>query len=188
MILYWSVDIEADGPVPGANSMLSLAAVPFTKNYIFHDEAFYRKLLPLPEASADPNTMLWWETQPEAWEEVQKDQEQPYQVLQDLHSIVKARENGGLGTMVGYPVAYDFMFIQWYFLTILGSSPFSHGAIDIKSYAACMLKTSYKKAVKKNMPKNWFGKTKHTHKAIDDAIGQAELFQNMLKELDRDYV
>ncbi len=51
-----------------------------------------------------------------------------------------------------------------------------------------MLKTSYKKAVKKNMPKNWFGKTKHTHKAIEDAIGQAELFQNMLKELDRDYV
>jgi len=61
-----------------------------------------------------------------------------------------------------------------------GESPFSHSALDIKTYAMALLKTDYRDATKRNMPKAWFDKLPHTHVALDDAIEQGALFCNML--------
>jgi hypothetical protein len=63
-----------------------------------------------------------------------------------------------------------------------GESPFSHSALDIKTYAMAMLKTGYRDSTKRSMPKHWFDKFPHTHCALDDAIEQGALFCNMLKE------
>ena len=84
---------------------------------------------------------------------------------------------------VGYPVAYDFMFVYWYLIRFAGESPFSHSALDIKTAAMVALGCSYRDATKKNMPKSWFGEEPHTHVALDDAIGQGVLFCNIFKEL-----
>jgi hypothetical protein len=43
-----------------------------------------------------------------------------------------------------------------------------------------VLGTGYREAVKRNMPKEWFDDLPHTHKALDDAIGQGALFCNIL--------
>jgi len=43
-----------------------------------------------------------------------------------------------------------------------GESPFSHSALDIKTYAMAMLKDGYRDATKKNMPRRWFDKLPHT--------------------------
>ena len=59
---YVSIDIEADGPAPGLNSMLSLGAVAFTSDGALVD-TFSANL----EAREDPKTMRWWAKQPEAW-------------------------------------------------------------------------------------------------------------------------
>jgi hypothetical protein len=45
-----------------------------------------------------------------------------------------------------------------------------------------MLGLPYRDCTKRHMPKRWFGKSKHTHIALDDAIEQGELFCNMLCE------
>jgi hypothetical protein len=42
------------------------------------------------------------------------------------------------------------------------------------------LKTAYRESTKRNMPKRWFDKLPHTHRALDDAIEQGALFCNML--------
>jgi hypothetical protein len=42
------------------------------------------------------------------------------------------------------------------------------------------LGTDYRGTTKNNMPKAWFDPLPHTHKALDDAIGQGALFCNML--------
>lgn len=89
----------------------------------------------------------------------------------------------GKPVLVGYPVAYDFMFVYWYLIRFAGESPFSHSAVDIKTAAMIALGTGYRDATKKNMPKSWFGEQSHTHVALDDAIGQGLLFCNILKEL-----
>jgi hypothetical protein len=37
----------------------------------------------------------------------------------------------GKPVFVGYPVAYDFLFVYWYLMRFVGQSPFSHSALDI---------------------------------------------------------
>ena len=83
---------------------------------------------------------------------------------------------------VAYPAGFDFMFVYWRLIKFVGESPFSHSALDIKSFAVALLKTNYRESTKRNMPKRWFDKLPHTHVAMDDAIEQGALFCNMLKE------
>jgi hypothetical protein len=83
---------------------------------------------------------------------------------------------------VGYPAAYDFMFVYWYLIKFVGESPFSHSALDIKTFAMCVLGTEYRETTKKRMPRRWFDNMPHTHVALDDALGQGALFCNMLHE------
>ena len=64
---YVSIDIEADGPAPGLNSMLSLGAAAFTSDGALA-QTFSANLEPLPEAHEDERTMRWWASQPAAWE------------------------------------------------------------------------------------------------------------------------
>lgn len=86
----------------------------------------------------------------------------------------------GKPVFVAYPAGFDFLFVYWYLIRFAGESPFSFSALDIKSYAMAKLGVPYREATKRNMPKAWFSDRPHTHKALDDALGQGELFLNML--------
>jgi hypothetical protein len=86
----------------------------------------------------------------------------------------------GKPVFVGYPGAYDFMFVYWYLIRFAGESPFGYSALDIKSYAMAVLKKPFRQTLKRNMPKQWFGEQPHTHVALDDAIEQGALFCNIL--------
>lgn len=81
---------------------------------------------------------------------------------------------------MGYPAAYDFLFVYWYLIRFAGESPFSHSALDIKTFAMALLKKDYRASTKRNMPSRWFDPLPHTHVALDDAIEQGALFCNML--------
>ncbi|HMN83852.1 MAG TPA: hypothetical protein PKA20_28525 [Burkholderiaceae bacterium] len=81
----------------------------------------------------------------------------------------------------GSAAGFDFLFVYWYLIRFVGESPFSHSALDMKSYAMAVLKTEYRKSTKRNMPRQWFDEFPHTHVALDDAIEQGALFCNMLK-------
>ena len=72
--------------------------------------------------------------------------------------------------------------MYWYLIRFAGESPFSFSALDIKSYAAAVLRCDYSEAVKRNMPRHWFDPLPHTHVALDDAIEQGALFCNILAE------
>lgn len=175
--IYVSTDVEADGPIPGPNSMLSFGSAAYTaaKNLL---GTFTANLLPLPEAAADPETMEWWKTQPDAWAECRRDPQEPAIVMPRYVNWLKSLP--GTPVFVAYPAAYDFMFVYWYLIRFAGESPFSFSALDIKSYAMAVLGTEYRHATKKSMPKHWFDPLPHTHRALDDAIGQGALFCNML--------
>ena len=86
----------------------------------------------------------------------------------------------GKPVFVGYPAGFDFLFVYWYLIRFAGKSPFSFSALDIKSFAMAVLGKDYRESVKRNMPKGWFDDLPHTHKALDDAIGQGGLFCNIL--------
>jgi hypothetical protein len=52
----------------------------------------------------------------------------------------------------------------------------------MKSLAMAVLGTEFRESTKANMPKAWFERMPHTHRAIDDARGQGILFCNLLAE------
>jgi hypothetical protein len=177
--IYVSTDIEADGPIPGPHSMLSLASAAYRADKTLVS-TFTRNLKTLPGASAHPKTEAWWATQPEAWAACRRDQEGPEQAMRAYVDWLHALP--GKPVFVGYPASFDFMFVYWYLMKFVGESPFSHSALDIKTFAMCLLGTEYRESTKKRMPRRWFDDLPHTHVALDDALGQGALFCNMLRE------
>ena len=177
--IYVSTDIEADGPIPGPHSMLSFASAAYTadKRLVATFEA---NLETLPGASPHPETMAWWRRHPDAWAACRKDPEAPEPALRRY--ALWLEQLPGRPVFVGYPAAYDFLFVYWYLLRFVGKSPFSHSALDIKTFAMVLLESGYRDATKRHMPKHWFDDLPHTHRALDDALEQGALFCNMLAE------
>lgn len=175
--IYVSTDVEADGPIPGLHSMLSFGSAAYTADKKLVG-TYSANLTTLPDAAGDPKTMEWWRTQPEAWAACRDNLRDPAVVMPEYVTWLKGLP--GRPVFVAYPAAYDFLFVYWYLIRFAGESPFSHSALDIKTYAMALLGTEYRDSVKKNMPARWFDKLPHTHVALDDAIGQGALSCNML--------
>ncbi|MDG9671284.1 exonuclease [Hahella sp. CR1] len=177
--IYVSTDVEADGPIPGPHSMLSFASAAYTAEKELVG-TFSANLEILPEASAHPDTQAWWEQNQAAWDACRQDLQPPQQAMQQYLQWLK--QLPGKPVFVGYPASYDFMFVYWYLMKFTGESPFSHSALDIKSYAMAVLKTPFRETAKRKMPQHWFDPLPHTHVALDDAIEQGALFCNILQE------
>lgn len=175
--IYVSTDVETDGPIPGPHSMLSFASAAFSADKMLVG-TFEANLALLPEATPHPKTMAWWQTQPAAWAACRVNERDPAEAMPAYVSWLKSLP--GKPVFVGYPAAFDFLFVYWYLMRFAGESPFSHSALDIKTYAMALLGTEYREAVKRNMPAAWFDDLPHTHVALDDAKGQGALFCNML--------
>jgi hypothetical protein len=178
--IYVSTDIEADGPIPGPNSMLSFGSAAFRADTTMVS-TFSANLKPLSGAQGDPKTMEWWKSQPAAWEATRVDPRDPADVMPKYVTWLKALP--GKPVFVGYPASYDFMFVYWYLIRFAGESPFSHSALDIKTLVMAALGTDYRESVKRNMPREWFDDRPHDHVALTDAIGQGVLFCNVLASL-----
>lgn len=177
--IYISTDVETDGPIPGPNSMLSFASAAYKADKTLVS-TFSANLTTLPGAVPDPQTAEWWAQNPEAWKACRENLEAPESALPRYAAWIKSL--AGRPVFVAYPAAFDYLFVYWYLIRFAGASPFSHSALDIKSYAMAMLRLPYRDSTKANMPKKWFDPIPHTHVALDDAIGQGALFCNMLKE------
>ncbi len=87
--IYVSTDVEADGPIPGPNSMLSFGSAAYTVDKTLIG-TFGANLLELPGAEADPGTMAWWKTQPDAWAECRRDPRDPAEVMPEYVGWLKA--------------------------------------------------------------------------------------------------
>ncbi len=180
--IYVSTDVEVDGPIPGPFSMLSFgsAAYQADKSLI---ATFSANLALLPDTVGHPDTLAWWSRHPEAWAACRSNQRLPEVVMAEYVSWLEALP--GMPVFVGYPAAFDFMFMYWYLIRFVGRSPFSFSALDIKTMAMVMLGKDYRRSTKRQMPKRWFDEHTHSHVALDDAIEQGALFCNMLTECRR---
>jgi hypothetical protein len=134
----------------------------------------------LPGAAGKPETMAWWQSQPEAWAACRRDLQEPEAAMKAYVQWLKSLP--GKPVFVGYPAGFDFLFVYWYLMRFTGESPFSFSALDIKSFAMSVLGTGYRDTVKRNMPKHWFDDLPHSHQALDDAIEQGALFCNILAD------
>jgi hypothetical protein len=179
MEIYVSTDIEADGPIPGPYSMLSLGSAAYRADGSLVG-TFMANLKTLDGATEDPNTMAWWAGRPEAWKACRENLREVQEAMEEYVAWLECLP--GRPVFVGYPAAYDFAFVYWYLIRFAGRSPFSFSALDIKTLAMVLLGTEYRATTKKAMPHRWFGEARHDHAALGDAIEQGQLFCNLLAE------
>lgn len=177
--IYVSTDVEVDGPIPGVHSMLSFASAAYRADKTLVS-TFTANLELLPGANGHADTMAWWEKNREAWNASRTDLRSPAEAMGNYVTWLDALP--GLPVFVGYPAAFDFMFVYWYLIRFVGRSPFSFSALDIKTMAMVMLRRDYRRSTKSSMPKRWFDDLPHSHVALDDAIEQGAMFCNMLAE------
>jgi hypothetical protein len=184
--VYFSADVETDGPIPGPYSMLSFALVyagsfdgekfRHPKNFEKH---FYRELRPVSE-----------NFQPEALrvngldrERLCREGETPDRAMSEAYEWITGIAGSAKPVLVAYPLSFDWAWLYWYFVQFSSKgSPFNH--------SLCFdMKTAY--AVKAGVPISEAGRSKilpqllpdrrHTHHALDDAIEQAEIFGNLFE-------
>lgn len=182
--LYVSVDIEADGPIPGPYSMLSLGAsvagVQDAGGFRAADpeeRTFYRELRPISE-----------EFVPEALAVSGLDRgrlgaegAEPVRAMREFADWVREAAAGAQPVMCGYPASYDWTFLYWYLIRFTGSSPFGHsGCLDMKTLYATKAGLPLRAVAKGAMPRELLSRRRHTHHALDDAVEQAELFANLM--------
>ncbi|MFG3658556.1 3'-5' exoribonuclease domain-containing protein [Streptomyces sp. NPDC047706] len=182
--LYISVDIEADGPIPGPYSMLSLGAAVAGRQdadgFTAADpeqRTFYRELRPIsegfvPEALAVSGLDRGRLTREGA---------EPPVALAEFAAWVREVAEGAQPVMCGYPASYDWTFLYWYLIRFTGASPFGHsGCLDMKTLYATKAGLPLRSVAKGTMPRHLLSRRRHTHHALDDAIEQAELFANLM--------
>jgi hypothetical protein len=177
--IYISTDVETDGPIPGPHSMLSLGSAAYTADKQLV-ATFEVNLQTLEGATGHPQTMEWWGRNKKAWEASRVNPEAPELAMPRYVNWVKSLP--GSPVFVAYPAGFDFLFVYWYLIRFVGESPFSHSALDMKTFAMALMGCGYRDSTKRNMPRKWFDRLPHTHRALDDAIEQGALFCNMLAE------
>jgi len=189
--IYIITDIEADGPNPGRNSMLGFASIALRRPFEILG-TFEATLEPLPDMAADPGTLAWLKSQAQAWDELTKSPKPAAKVMADYVNWLEGFEPPR--TFVAHGLMFDGGWIDYYLDRFtahrLISSPraanplFYQGGICLRSLAAGRLNRPMTQCNPNDYPAGWMGHIAHTHRAIDDALGYAHLFDKLSPDLD----
>ncbi len=179
--IYISFDIEADGPCPGLNSMLSLGAAAYLPDGTLVD-TFHTNLEELVGATQNEDTMNWWATQPSAWNQARSKLETCDEGMQRFGRWIDSFCGAYKPVAVAYPAGFDWPFLYYYCHKFLGNSPLGFACVDMKTMAMMLMGTDFSSAAKRRMPGSWFDNSlKHDHNALNDAVEQGYTFVQMFK-------
>jgi hypothetical protein len=157
-----SVDVEADGPVPGFYSMTEIGAV------LVRDmtKTFYGQLRPVSD--------IWI---PEALAISGKSRDEvmafppAIETMERFDAWLKEHTNeAGYGVFASDNNGFDWMFYRWYAQLAAKTGwrcPFGHTSRNIADLIKGLAKNRHMKVSR-------FRKTAHTHHPVDDAMGNAE--------------
>jgi hypothetical protein len=182
--VYFSADVETDGPIPGPYSMLSFALV-YAGAYdgttfyrpAEYDQTFYTELAPISDQfeqeALDVNGL--------DRSRLLLEGESPVVAMSQAADWVRERAGIGSPVIVAYPLSFDWSWLYWYFVQYSGTgSPFSYSrGFDIKTALAVKLGRMISGSGRSRIPEAVKSKYAHTHHALDDAMEQAEIFANV---------
>jgi hypothetical protein len=179
--VYISADVETDRPVPGRHSMLSFGLAVAAR----YDG---RRLEP-----ADPESQTFHRELRPAFDEIHPqalaisgldrsrllaEGSDPAEAMRAAAAWVIDVARQARPVMVAFPLAFDWLWLQWYFLRFCPEgSPFSFSScLDMKTLFWARQGTPIEGAGKDDLPPELRPARRHTHHALDDAIEQAEIF------------
>jgi DNA polymerase III epsilon subunit-like protein len=185
--VYFSADVETDGPIPGPFSILSFALVfagsfdgtRFSRPQDYRRCSFYVEMRPISQ-----------DFQPEALRVNGLDRERlcsegrpPEIAMDDAANWVRRIAGEGRPVLVAYPLSFDWSWLYWYFVRFAkAGSPFRHSScFDIKTAIAVKGHLPISLASRPNLSQLLRSEHRHTHNALDDAAEQAEIFANVFE-------
>lgn len=158
---YIVVDVEADGEIPGRNSMVCFGAVIVKPGL---NDTFYGKTRPISDK---------WNPEALAVSGFGREDhlafDDPQEVMVKFHEWVKLYSIGK-AVFISDNLAFDWQWINYYFHYFIGSNPFGFSGRRIGDLYCGMkmdagLNSEWKKL---------YRKTRHDHNPVNDAIGNAE--------------
>lgn len=186
--IFIVTDIESDGPTPLHNSMLSFASVAIEADGTRHGE-FEAVLTPRADRTRNEQTMAWWATQPEAWTAATTGAEAPDVVMPRFADWVEGLP--GPKVFVAAPMIFDGLWMDHYLDEYAGtrvlSGPFKQrqifrgGGVCLYTMAGTLRGAPYLDWGMSKLPAEFYGHIAHTHKAIDDARGFANVLVELIK-------
>lgn len=184
--LYFSVDVEADGPIPGDYSMLSfgLAVAGRFDGRLFEtvdpsSRTFYVELVPISDRFV-PEALAVSGLDREALVRGGRD---PAAAMDEAAVWVWEQASDDRPVLVGFPLVFDWMFIYWYFMHFAAEgSPFAFSSgLDMKTMYQQKAGLLLGDAGKDDLPPELRGDAPHTHHALADAIEQAGIFARLFE-------
>jgi hypothetical protein len=145
---------------------------------------FSRNLELLDGAETDDRTMRWWSQpeQVEAYKRSREDLVSPRGAMVECKGWLEEMRRFGKPLICGAPSGFDFTFMYYYFQRFIGESPIGFASLDLRSYAAAVMKRQYRHVGKRQYPAEWIDENlPHTHVALDDAIEQGCILINMMR-------
>jgi len=184
--VYFSADVETDGPIPGPYSMLSFAlvysgrfdGVRFDRPVRFED-SFYRELRPISnkyqQEALDVNGL--------DRARLCREGLHAEKAMGDAYEWVNGIAGGARPVLVAYPLSFDWTWLYWYFIQYCAQgSPFSYSSCyDLKTAFAVKAQIPIAQAGRKELLPKLRSLQEHTHHALDDAKEQAEIFANIFE-------
>lgn len=183
-LVYFSVDTETSGPIPGAFSLLSIGVC------LVRDltRTWYIELQPLPGSVVDPEAM--------AVNKLDYENLLAFGALPSLAMALLAKwvryyapPETHKAVFVGFNATFDWMWTHWYFVHFLRSiddpfgkkaDPFGISGMDIKAFAAGLHHEGWDKTYKKDLRERYPSPLPHSHNALEDAVEQADLMRQLL--------
>ena len=171
--IYFVVDVESDGPIPGEYSMISFGTVVVDfNNLVTPMPSLYCEMAPVSDK---------WIPESLAISKITREQhltmEPPLFAMQRLLSFVKEHTDNGAKRpiFISDNNGYDWLFICWYLWKYTNQNPFGYSSGNINWLYKGITKNFYQSF-------KHLRKTKHTHNPVDDALGNAEAFITMVQQ------
>ena len=152
------VDTESDGPCIGMGEMTEFGAVEFQTRKVFHGVLW--------EAFPDPANPAIPKRTGKRFNQVD--------VYREFAAWLE--QFSGRPVFVSDNPAFDWQWINHGFWTTLNKNPFGFSARRIGDFAAGLRGDFYAKQDWKNLRR-----TKHDHNPVNDAMGNAEAFEQLLR-------
>ncbi len=184
--VYFSADVETDGPIPGPFSMLSFALV-FAGRFdgmrferpTDYDRTFYRELKPISDSFQEDALRVNGLDR----DRLCREGSDPVNAMTEASLWIQQSAGTDRPVLVAYPLSFDWSWLYWYFIRYSpNGSPFDHSrCFDIKTAYAVKAGIPVAEAGRNGLPPSFRSDHSHTHNALEDAIEQAEVFANIFE-------
>lgn len=181
--VYFCVDLEASGPVPGLYNMVSVGAVEVRWDGERHrrGETVYIEIIPEFDGFKDEAMAIHGLTV----EHLKAHGVPARDAMIQLADWVKARLRPGERPLfVGHNAPFDWMFVAWYFAWAGMENPFGYNALDTKALAmgkhGLLWKESNKERLLELYPELVPPAPEKVHDALADAEFQADILIALL--------